>query len=89
VLNTNHRPTHLIVTKDGDYYGRGFMYHDPSGWGRTPDHVRLKLGDGKTWHRLVKNTVPKDRDLGRGRVSSMRTNQSGQNRAWTIGGSVD
>jgi hypothetical protein len=84
-LGTNHRPTHLIVTKDGDFYGRGFMYHDPSGWGRTPDHVRLKLGDGKTWYRLVKNTVPKD--LGRGIVTGV--NRSGSSRAWTLGGNVD
>lgn len=87
ILNTNHRATNVIVTEDGDYYGRGFMYHDPSGW-RTPDHARLKLGDGKTWYRLVKNTVPKDRTgIHHGR--SALVNQSGSNRAWTLGGRVD
>jgi hypothetical protein len=86
VLKTNHRPTHLIVLKNGDHYGRGLMYHDPTGWGRTPDHRRLKLGDGQTWYRLVKNTVPESSDRTSGRVG---LNQSGQSRAWTLGGSVD
>jgi hypothetical protein len=86
VLGTNHRATHLIVTKTATTTGRGLMYHDPSGWGRTPDHARVKLGDGKTWYRLVKNTVPETSDRTT-RVTGM--NQSGQSRAWTIGGSVD
>lgn len=86
ILDTNHRATHVIVTKDGDYYGRGYMYHDPGGW-RTPDHARLKLGDGNTWYRLVKNTVPQARTGMTHRTAAV--NQSGNSRAWMLGGQVD
>lgn len=90
VLGTNHSPTHSILTTDGDWYGRGRMYHTPTG--RTPDHRVKKLGDGKTWHRLVKNTVPLDEASGssRGSISAGGSiNQSGDSRAWTLGGAVD
>jgi hypothetical protein len=86
VLKTNHRPTHLIVRRTATTMARGLMYHDPRAGVETPDHRRLKLGDGQTWYRLVKNTVPESSDRTSGRVG---LNQSGQSRAWTLGGSVD
>lgn len=85
ILSTNHTATRVIVTRDG-YYGQGVMYHDPGGW-RQPDHRRVKLGDGKTWYRLVKNTVPIARTGMTHRAANV--NQSGQSRAWTLGGMVD
>lgn len=88
IHGTNHSATALIVTKDGEQYGRGRLYHTPAESWRTPDHRVLKLGDGETWYRLVKNTVP----LAKGQRGSSRSStvfQSGQSRAWTIGGQVD
>jgi hypothetical protein len=41
-------------------YARGCMYHDVGAW-RERDHARIKLGDGKTWHLIAKNTVPQTR----------------------------
>jgi hypothetical protein len=35
---------------------RGTMYHDPQG--RRADHARRRIGDGKSWHVVIKNTVP-------------------------------
>lgn len=92
VLGTNHAPTHAILTKDGDWYGKGRLYHTPGAW-RTPDHRVVKLGDGQTWYRMVKNTVPLDKASGssRGSASAMvsTANRSGDSRAWTISGAVD
>lgn len=85
ILSTNHTATRVIVTRDG-YYGQGMLYHDPLGF-RQPDHRRVKLGDGKTWYRLVKNTVPIARTGMTHRAANV--NQSGQSRAWTLGGMVD
>jgi hypothetical protein len=56
LLGTNHQGTHVIHCKDGTVYAKGCMWHVPDG--RTNDHVRKKLGDGKAWHIIVKNTVP-------------------------------
>jgi hypothetical protein len=86
IHGSTHQVTHLIVTKNGDHYGRGRMYHRPSGWGRTPEHVVVDLGDRKTWYRLVRNTVPTDA-TGRARGGSQL--QSGNARAWLLGGAVD
>lgn len=83
VLGTNHTATEVVVTSEGTY-ARGTLRHEPGGF-RDADHARIKLGDGKTWHRLVKNTVP-----GAGGSSgNMTARQSGQSRAWTMGGQVD
>src|SRR5207237_9339499 len=57
VLDTSHIVTEVIVTEDGDTYARGIMRHRPEQSWRNPDHVAVKLGDRKTWYRLVKNTV--------------------------------
>ncbi len=90
VLGTNHAPTHAILTKDGDWYGRGRMYHVPRQSWRQPDHRVKELGDRKTWFRLVKNTVPLDKASGSSRGSTSATVfQSGDSRAWTVGGDVD
>lgn len=61
VLGVNHRVTEVRVDGMGNTYGRGTMRHVPREWGRRPEHRRLKLGDGKTWYQLVRNTVPDGR----------------------------
>lgn len=53
LLDTNHAASEVVVI-DGQTYARGVMSHAPA-W-RAPDHKRLALG--KTWHLVVKNTVP-------------------------------
>jgi hypothetical protein len=59
VLGVSHTISE-VITVGGKTYGRGIMRHDPGRW-RTPEHKRVKLGNGKTWHLIVKNTVPPDR----------------------------
>jgi plastocyanin len=69
VLAVNHTITESATVKDGRKavtYGRGVLRHKPQGWGRTPEHKRVKLGDGKTWHQLVRNTVPAGRSWSMG-----------------------
>jgi hypothetical protein len=56
VLGTNHTATEVAYLPNGVTLARGTMYHDPSG--RDPDHARRRLGDGKSWHVVIKNTVP-------------------------------
>lgn len=56
VLNTNHTATEVAYLPNGVTLARGTMYHDPSG--RQPDHARRRIGDGKSWHVVIKNTVP-------------------------------
>ncbi|HTE63088.1 MAG TPA: hypothetical protein VK631_22220 [Solirubrobacteraceae bacterium] len=91
IHGTNHSVTHLIVTKDGEFFGRGRMYHTPGESWRRPEHRVLDLtgpdGGQATWYRLVKNTVP----LAKGQRGSRSSTvfQSGQSRAWTLGGMVD
>lgn len=93
VHGTNHSATHVIHGTHGLEFGRGMLYHDPMGWGRTAEHRRVKLGDGKSWYRLVKNTVPLDKASGSSRGSMTAGGrllaQSGQSRAWMLGGAVD
>ena len=54
VFSTDHEATELAVLPDGTTLARGCLRHNPQ-W-RRPDHARLTLG--KSWHVLVKNTVP-------------------------------
>lgn len=58
VLGTEHSCTEVAICKGGEVYGRGVMYHDVGGF-RERDHARRKMLDGKTWHLLVRNTVPR------------------------------
>lgn len=58
VLGTEHSTTEVALCKGGLTFGRGVMYHDV-GWPRTRDHARRRMADGKTWHLLVRNTVPR------------------------------
>jgi hypothetical protein len=67
VLGTNHTATQVIVTPAGTF-ARGILRHRPIR--RRPDHVNVPLGDRKTWHRLIKNTVPVD--------------VRGNSRAWSV-----
>lgn len=61
VLHVNHQVTEVRRDNSGTTYGRGVMRHKPREWGRRPEHRAVKLGDGKTWYELVKNTVPEGR----------------------------
>lgn len=78
LLGTSHTATEVIETQDGTY-ARGILTHRPEAnqWGqaRTAEHKRQPIGDRKTWHVIVKNTVPVD--------------AAGQNRAWSRVGNVD
>ena len=56
VLNTNHTATEVAYLPNGVTLARGTMYHDPQG--RRADHARRRIGDGKSWHVVIKNTVP-------------------------------
>lgn len=56
LLGQNHYATEVARMPDGTTFARGTMKHDPER--RAADHARRKMGDGKTWHLIVKNTVP-------------------------------
>jgi hypothetical protein len=58
LLGTNHTASEVMFATYGRVYARGLLYHAP-GPHRDPDHARRKMGDGKTWHLLTKNTVPR------------------------------
>lgn len=75
VLHLSHKATEVRVTDDGTTYARGILRHAPAQSWRAPEHKRQPMGDRKTWHQLVKNTVPIDGD--------------GNSRAWSRGGNVD
>lgn len=57
LLGTNHTASEVIFATKGRVYARGLLYHQPGAF-RNPDHARRKMGDGRTWHLLAKNTVP-------------------------------
>ena len=65
VLGVNHVVTE-VRKRDGLTYGRGYMRHRPQESWRQPEHRRVKLGDGRTWHLLVRNTVPDGRSWSMG-----------------------
>lgn len=56
ILATNHKATE-VARMNGTTLVRGTLTHDPGAW-RRPDHKRVTLGDRKSWHIVVKNTVP-------------------------------
>lgn len=56
LLGTNHVATEVAHLPNGVTVARGTLHHRPPH--RRPDHVRHKLGEGKTWHVVTKNTVP-------------------------------
>lgn len=62
VLGTDHVVTEAALGPNGETLGRGCLYHDPPRFDK--DHVRCKLGDGRTWHLLTRNTVPLARTRG-------------------------
>lgn len=73
VLGVNHRATEVRMA-DGRTYARGRLRH-----ARVPsEHKAIVLGNGKTWHLLVRNTVPA---FQQGGFTSVR--------AWSLGGRVD
>lgn len=65
-------------------FARGMLWHRPVGFRnpRTdPGHRRQRMGDGKAWHRVVRNTVP--------RMAVGNTARDVRPRSWTRGGNVD
>ncbi|MBG6106583.1 hypothetical protein [Frigoribacterium sp. CG_9.8] len=57
ILGTNHRATEVAMVRNGKAtltYARGTLTHAPLN--RDPDHKRVTIG--KSWHLLLKNTVP-------------------------------
>ena len=83
LVGVNHEATEVVVGPDGTTYARGILYHAPEGFGRRPEHRRQKMGDGKTWHTIERNTVPVERQgiIERARLSTPR--------AWSRSGRVD
>jgi hypothetical protein len=75
VLHLSHAATQSCVTEDGTTYARGILRHAPAQFWRTPEHKRQPMGDRRTWHKIVKNTVPID--------------GHGNSRAWSRAGNVD
>lgn len=89
LLGGTHTASEVIVTNEGTY-ARGVLYHDPGEW-RERDHARRKMGNGRTWHRILKNTVPSFNRNGWIPEGSQSTSavQRGDVRAWSAGGAVD
>lgn len=60
---SSHEGTEVIYGWSGETYARGCLYHKPVDvrWDPGPTHKRQKLGDGKTWYQIAKNTVPTGR----------------------------
>lgn len=59
LLGTEHVATEVAYCRRGVTYARGTMTHAPAF--RARDHARRKMGDGKTWYLIVRNTVPRQR----------------------------
>lgn len=64
VLGTRHTATEIIFGTEGRVYARGTLYHEPEAF-RDADHARRRMSDGKTWHLLNRNTVPRQRERSR------------------------
>jgi len=75
LLDLSHEATEVVTADDGTTYARGCLYHAPTGWDRQPEHRRQRVGDGRQWHQVIKNTVPVD--------------HHGDSRAWSAAGNVD
>jgi hypothetical protein len=73
LLGLSHTATEVRDGGDGATYARGILRHRPPY--RSPDHVCRPMGDRKTWHLIVRNTVPVD--------------DRGDTRAWARAGNVD
>lgn len=75
LLDLSHEASEVVQADDGTTYARGCLHHAPVGWDRVPEHRRQRMGDGRQWHVIVKNTVPVD--------------HRGDSRAWSRAGNVD
>jgi hypothetical protein len=67
LLGTRHTASQVLFATGGRIYARGTLYHAVGTWERS-DHSRRRMGDGKTWHLLVRNTVPRQQARERSRV---------------------
>lgn len=75
VLGTRHTASEIVFATEGRVYARGLLYHEPDQF-RERDHARRKMGDGRTWHLLTRNTVP--RQEARRRRQRERSTDDGQ-----------
>jgi hypothetical protein len=68
LYGTAHTASEVATLPDGRQFAHGVMYHDPAiiGQTRNGDHRRQRLGNGKQWHLVARNTVPVT-GTGRGR----------------------
>lgn len=67
VLGTRHTASEIVFATEGRVYARGTLYHEPEAF-RDADHARRRMGDGRTWHLLVRNTVPRQQARERSHV---------------------
>lgn len=67
LLGTRHTASQVLFATEGRIYARGTLYHAVGTWERS-DHSRRRMGDGKTWHLLTRNTVPRQQARERSRV---------------------
>ena len=65
VLGVNHVATE-VRERDGVTWARGTLRHRPRDSWRQPEHKRQRMGDGRQWHRLIRNTVPDGRSWSAG-----------------------
>lgn len=66
LMGTAHTATEVATLPDGSQFARGSLYHVPAIIGerwRDQDHARRRMGDGKSWHLIARNTVPTSADL--------------------------
>ncbi|ORW34692.1 hypothetical protein AWB88_02810 [Mycobacterium paraense] len=64
LYGTAHTATEVATLPDGTQLARGCIFHEPTliGERRPADHARRKLGDGRSWGVVVRNTVPLQRN---------------------------
>lgn len=60
LMGTAHTATEVATMPNGMQYARGCFYHEPAiiNDRRPADHTRRRLGNGRIWHLITKNTVP-------------------------------
>lgn len=60
LCGTDHTATEVMYGSRGRVYARGTMRHAAGMW-RESDHAMRRIGDGKAWHLVMRNTVPRGR----------------------------
>jgi hypothetical protein len=89
---SSHLATEVAVSPDGSRtFARGILWHRPEGFrspGTDPNHARQTMGDRRTWHLVVRNTVPRH-VVGARAGDGRDTLEARRPRSWTRGGSID